>query len=182
MSMTAERAREHAIVTVAYVNEPKGKAVSGSIKDANGDYYGVHRSGLHLFAQGRAYEFDFTTNGAGFRDVDVKSVQPIGPHPAPAQHGGNVTNYPSQVAARRDGGQQQRTAPVQQQTAPQNGNGNYYKPVSPKEARRMFICSQMNALITSRQIVPLNAQTIAEAIAMLAEAYDATLGQEDAAG
>lgn len=163
---------EHAIVKVQYVNQPKGNAVSGSIKDANGDYYGVHKSALNRFQEGAEYEFDFSTNGA-FRNIDVKTIQPI------------ASARPQQRAQAHEQRQDvQRSGPVEPQRQPHgggNGNGGNYRPTHPRDARRMFICSQMNALITSHQVQP-NTQSIADAIAMLAEAYDATIGQEDAAG
>lgn len=162
--------KEHVTVTVQYVNEPKGNAVSGSIKDTNGDYYGVHKSRLHDFAVGQAYEFDFSVSDSGYRNVDVKTIQPL------------AAARPQQRAQAHEQRQDvQRSAPVE---PPKNGNGNgngYYKSTDPKDAKRMWMCSQLNALITSRQVV-ISTEGIAEANRMLSDAYDQTIGQEDAAG
>ena len=186
---TMERTKEHVVVTVQYVNQPKGNAVSGSIKDMNGDYYGVHKSKLDLFVPGMPYEFDFSVSEAGYRNVDVKTIQPVAAQ-RQAPLSTDPTNYPSRNAPPRAQAQNARPAPVQRSAPiepphqkpprqPQNGNGGqFYRPTSPKDARRMFICSQMNALITSHQVRP-NADDIAAAIAMLSDAYDMTLGQED---
>jgi hypothetical protein len=162
---------EHACVQVQYVNQPKGNAVSGSIKDANGDYYGVHKSALNRFQEGGEYEFDFSTNGA-FRNIDVKTIQPIAtarPQPrAQAQH------------------QQQdvkRSDPVDPPRGNGNG-GNYYRPTSPADKKSMFRCAQVGAFIKAGML-RIDRNEIANAIVEIDAGYDMAmkeLGQEDAAG
>ena len=53
-------------VTVAYVNEPQKNPNYGSIKSADGIYYGVHKSKLHLFNKGQTYNIVYTTNEKGY--------------------------------------------------------------------------------------------------------------------
>lgn len=66
--------------------------------------------------------------------------------------------------------------------APQQQNGKkmdqYFKPTSPRDSKRMFICSLMNAMIQSRQVV-LDNGPLSDAITMLADVYDRTIGKED---
>ena len=184
-----------ATITVQFVNEPKGRARSGSIKDIDGIYFWVKPDMLAEFQPGEQHDIEYTeTVSEGFTNRTIKAhrlvLQEQRPASAPQRQAPlstDPTNYPSRNAPPRAQAQTrsdpvQRSAPVDPpppQRQPQNGNGNgYYRPTSPKDARRMFICSQMNALITSHQVRP-NTDDIAAAIAMLSDAYDMTLGQED---
>lgn len=172
---------EHATVTVQYVNPPKGNAVSGSIKDTNGDYYGVHKSALSKFAEGGRYEFDFSTNGA-FRNVDTKTIQPLANGRAIST---DASNYPSRNAAPRTQAQHaqqdvKRSPPIE---TGNNGNGNYYqrKSTDPKDAERMFVCSTLNAFISTGRIND-DVTTLTRAVQDLRQVWADTFGQDDAAG
>lgn len=56
-------------VTVQYVNPPKGRARSGSIKDTSGAYYGIDWPGMQNdFKPGCTYKVEYEQNGQ-FRNV-----------------------------------------------------------------------------------------------------------------
>jgi hypothetical protein len=152
---------EHATVTVQYVNQPKGAAVSGSIKDANGDYYGVHKSALNRFQEGGKYEFEFRTSDSGFRNVDVKTIQPV-------MNGGTPRGQ-YEVHEQR---QPVAAAPQPQAVRPTQ----YRQPVTPAEAKSMFRTSCVNAAIQSRQVV-LTRDGIAALIVEIDAAYDMAAGE-----
>ena len=180
-TVTTERPPLTKIVgTVADITAAEARNKPGKIELEDGKILRAFADKLQMVQVGGTYDFGCERNEVG--GVTYNNVKAIRASSAP-QH-----QHPRAQAqhARQD---VQRSEPPEPERQPQrqpnnggNGNGgNYYRPTAPKDARRMFICSQMNALITSHQVQP-NAQAIADAIAMLSEAYDATLGQEDAAG
>lgn len=61
----------------------------------------------------------------------------------------------------------------------QGGGGNYYRPTSPEDSERMFVCSLMNAFIQAGKIEPEQGRVI-RAINVLREAYHATFGSDGA--
>ena len=146
---------ETATVKVQYVNMPKEGKKKGSIKDTEGDYYGVWADKLHDFQAGETYEITFRENN-GYRDVVAVKRAPTKP----------AEERPYTVV---------ETANPRPATAHAS---QYYRPTSPKDARRMWLCSQMNALISSRQC-PISVEAIAEATRILMEAYDQTIGSEE---
>lgn len=158
---------------------------SGKIKLDDGKILSAFPDKLSAIVEGGSYDFGCTeTNKSGVIYRDVKTVRTAA---APASgYAGQHTRHAAPAQPRPAAVRQ--SAPVEpahreppRQERPQsNGNGNYYRPTSPQDARRMFLCSQLNAMITSHQVT-MTSQGIAEAIAMLAEAYDATIGAEDQA-
>jgi hypothetical protein len=170
-TQTMERPKtEHAVITVQFANEKKGGQRNASIKDVDGLYYWIKPEDLHHYHPGETYEVEFiTTQSNGYTNRTIKNAAPVERQPQRAQ--------PAQ--AQRDPVRQ--SAPVEQPRQPQPGNGNgnnYSKATSPKDARRMFLCSQLNAVIASGR-VDLNAQALANMITELSAAYDATIGRED---
>lgn len=168
---------ERAVITIDRIIDPKGPGKPAAIKTTNGMSFGIWPDKTAGVRVGEVYEIEFDTNGA-YRNI--KTIRASGrPGPAPSQFTTGAQDYGQQQNAPRQ--VQTAAAEPQRQAPQQNGNGNggnYYRPTSPKDSRRMFICSQMNALITSHQ-VQVTAQGIADAIMMLSDAYDATLGRED---
>lgn len=65
----------------------------------------------------------------------------------------------------------QTKAPLQSQ--------NYYKPTNPRDAKRMALCSWINAFIQTGR-VERSKEAVVETILMLSDAYDETIGQDDA--
>lgn len=156
---------ERGLITVAQIMPAPGPGKSARIKDTDGMMFGIYPDKMNGVEIGGAYEIEFTakvSNGVTYRDIKaIRGTQR--PGPAPEQFTAGRPQQAAKPAASQPNGQQ---------------NGNYFRPTAPKDARRMFICSQINALITSHQ-VRADVQSIANAIAMLCDAYDATLGQED---
>lgn len=151
-TMTMERPSqlEYATITVAYVNEKKAGQRNASIKDTDDLYYWVKPEDLHNYVKGGRYEISFvTTQSNGYTNRTIKSAEAV--QPARPQ-------------------QQQRNAPVQQE-APQTNHADYNRQTHPADARRMWICAQMTALIKSHQIV-VDPVALTEGIDMLAKAYD----------
>lgn len=179
-TMERPATKEHAVVTIQYVNEPKGAAVSGSIKDTNGDYWGIHKSGLSQVRgqEGQRVEFDFVATANGFRNVDVKTIQIVA-------NGHRVENYPSRNAPPRaqahDARQDvQRSAPGEHQ--PQNGNGcRYRQPAHPYDAEQMWVCKMLGDLIAAH-IIKDDVNDMDVAITNLRQLWRKHFGQEDAAG
>lgn len=150
---------EQGTITVERIFPAKAQGKSANIKDTSGLLFGVWPDKLGLFNVGGTYEIEYSSkvsNGVTYRDIKtVKMVARDEPPPQASRSAAPAATSPNG-----------------------NGSGQYFRPTSPKDARRMFICSQMNALITSHQVQP-TAQGVADAIVMLADAYDATLGRED---
>ena len=71
-------------VTVAYVNEPQKNPNYGSIKSADGIYYGVHKSKLHLFNKGQTYNIVYTTNEKGYHSFKEFAAPTPSASPPPA--------------------------------------------------------------------------------------------------
>jgi hypothetical protein len=154
---------------------------SGKIKLDDGKILSAFPDKLQIIEVGRSYDFGcVVTQKAGVNYHDVKAIR-AAPQPqafrAPPSHAPAVRatdNYPSHQAARRDAAAQpQRTAPVQHE-APQHTANDYNRQTHPADARRMFVCAQISALIKSHQlqVVPLNPVAITETIDLLAKAYD----------
>lgn len=69
-------------VTVQYVNPPRGRARSGSIKGTDGAYYGIDWPGMQNdFQPGSTYKVEYEQNGQ-FRNV--KSAKLVTEEAAPA--------------------------------------------------------------------------------------------------
>jgi hypothetical protein len=154
-----------AMVTVQYVNPAKSPGKSGSIKDVDGQYFGVRPAMLSSFEPGEAYHVEFTekvNSGVLYRDI-VRIVQPQSQGISPRQ--ADFLTREEIEAQRRP----QRTAPMNAHTpAPAP---NYRQQTHPADARSMFVCSQLNAMIQTHQI-ELTVEAVARAIQMLGQAYD----------
>jgi hypothetical protein len=67
------------VVVAKFVNPPRGKAISGSIKTPDGTYYGVKPEMLSLFQQGETYEIEWSQNG---QFKNITAAKPFIPTPA----------------------------------------------------------------------------------------------------
>lgn len=155
------------IGTVVKIIDPPAANKPGKIHLDDGKILSAFAEKISYVQPGGTYDFGCKINGV------YKNVHTVRPAAAPRAQA-QTARQPVRQSAPVEPPHQEPQRPTQ------NGNGNnqYFRPTSPKDARRMFICSQMNALITSHQVQP-NAQAIADMIQMLADAYDATLGAED---
>jgi hypothetical protein len=158
-AQTVDRAPlERATITVKSVVH-NGPGKPSVIKDTAGLSFGIWPDKAGAVQAGSTYEIEFDMNGS-YRNIKTVRASDR-PGPAPEQFTGGQRQAAPPPPAHREG----------------NGGGNY-RPTAPRDARRMFLCSQLNALITSHQVQPTS-QAIADAIMMLSDAYDATIGRED---
>ena len=166
-TMTIERpaAKEHAVVTIKYINEPKGNAVSGSIKDTNDEYWGVHKSALGQVRgqEGQAVEFDYTVSN-GFRNVDVKSLHLIASNPPRSQ---GQRHAPAST--------QQRAAPVNTHVDPPQNEYWKPKPRSPEDSMQIWICTMLRADIEANR-VDRGEDELTERASMWARIWVSTFG------
>lgn len=132
---------------VKYVNPPKPGKQRGSIKGTDDTFIGCFPDKLALFEPGRTYDIEVTeTESNGVTYQNVKSAKPVETAPAAA-------------AA----------------STPANGN-NSYRETSASDARRMFVCSQLNALIRSGEVKNDKAQ-LWTTTQMLCALWDHTFGE-----
>lgn len=170
---------EYATITVAYVNAPKPGQKSASIKDTDGVYFWIKPADMPNYVPGVPYEISYvTTQSNGYTNRTIKSAEPVEQqrHAEPA---------PRTQAARSPAPATQRSAPVPRdeppRQSPPNGNGNgHYRPTSPKDARRMFLCASFTAFVKAGR-VERNRDAMAETLDMLSEVYDEKIGIDDAA-
>jgi hypothetical protein len=147
---------EHATIKVQYVNPPKEGKKKGSVRDTEGDYYGVWIDKLATFEPGGSYEITFRETN-GYRDV--VAVKPV----------------VQQQKAPNDYTVVRTAAPHEKHSAPANG---YYRPTSPRDAERMFVCSILNAFIQTGRIEN-EGQALARAVNTLREVWGTTFGNDD---
>ena len=159
--------------TVHHITPAPAANRSGRIKLDSGQILSAYPEKLKNLSEGDTCEFGCTeTHKGGVIYYDVKTVLPATPP--------NIVLTPEGQRHQRQASTVTNGHSVGTRKAPMNGE-QYYKPTSPRDSKRMFVCSQMNALIASRQVV-LTTEGIAEAIKMISEAYDQTIGLEDTAG
>jgi hypothetical protein len=77
-----------ATITPQWINAPKPGATSGSIKDINGDYWGVRPDDLSQFTSGVPTEIEYTEReyqGKIYKNIQrLKNPHSQGAHPGPA--------------------------------------------------------------------------------------------------
>ena len=162
-----------ATVTVQYVNGPKPGKKLGTIKTREDEYFYVRPDMLRHFQQGETYDLGYTET-QGNNGLPLRTVQKAVPVKRAAAD--PTENYPSRQAARRDA-EPQREPPRQ----PQNGSGGgYYRPTSPRDAERMFVCSTLNAFIQTGRVAE-DVTALTGYVDMLRQVWRATFGADDAA-
>jgi hypothetical protein len=115
-------------LTVKLINPP-GSTGRGSIVGTDDQRLGIFPEKVALFEVGKTYEVEYVEtdrNGKTLRNV--KSAKPI-------------------AAASPQQGQQ--TAAASQPSG--SGNG-YYRPTSPEDSERMFVCATLTALIRAGEV------------------------------
>lgn len=158
---------ERGMITVQNIMPAAAANKPARIKDADGVIFSIWPDKLNGIAVGETYEIEFVLNGA-YRNI--KTIR-IAQRPGPA---------PAQFTA---GHQQQPARSLSSAAAPppngqQNGNGQYYRPTSPRDSERMFTCSTLNAFIQTGR-VDCHRDALAQAINELRAAYAMTFGQDD---
>jgi hypothetical protein len=164
-------------IKVAFVNQPKAPKKPGSIKDTNDTFYSAWPNQLGIFHPGQEYDIEYEDNPPY---KNLKRAEIVGkPGPAPQ----NFTQRPD---ARREGetftephrnGATLTTAAAQPKPQAQQQNG-YYKPTSPRDAKRMALCKWTEAFILTGS-VERRKEAVIETIRMLSESYDETIGAGD---
>ena len=113
-------------ITVKLINQP-GSTGRGSIVGANDERLGIFPEKVGLFEVGKTYEIEFTEtdrNGKTLRNVkSAKQVAGPGPQASSAPTANGHTN-----------------------------DNGYYKPTSPEDSERMFVCATLTALIRAGEV------------------------------
>jgi hypothetical protein len=118
-------------LTVKLINPP-GSTGRGSIVGTDDQRLGIFPEKVGLFEVGKTYEIEYTETDRGGKTLrNVKSAK--------------------QIAGASPQGQQG------QQPAATNGNGHgngggYYRPTSPEDSERMFVCATLTALIKAGEV------------------------------
>jgi len=115
-------------MTIKLINPPTDGKPRGSIVGMDDQRLGVFAEKIGLFECGKTYEIEFVETSANGRTLrNVKSA--------------------TLKASASPQGQQAATAPAS------NGNGGgYYRPTSPEDSERMFVCATLTALIKAGEV------------------------------
>jgi hypothetical protein len=132
-------------MTVKYVNPPKAGKQRGSIEGTDDQILGVFADKMHLFEPGSTYEIEFTETTSG--GVTYRNVKSATAVAAPATPAG---------------------------AAPSNGL-NTYREISANDAKRMFVCANLSALIRAGEVKNDKA-SLWNATQLLCSLWDHTFG------
>lgn len=138
------------------------------VLSTDGDYFTIWPKQAHLLSNmhaGGSYEMEYTEDEKnGFINRTVQGAKMVA-EPQPALRG----QY--EVAGNR--------LHVKPDAKPQAQNGNgYYRPTSPRDSERMFVCSILNAFIQTGRI-DNDVQTLTRAVADLRQVWADTFGMDD---
>lgn len=148
-------------MTVVHVHHPED-GNRGWIKGTDGKIIGVFVDKIGMFEKGRTYNIDYTEAHAnGKTYMNFKSAVPAAA--APRMHtGSNGAASPAPDA---------NPAP----RAPA-GDGGYYRPTAPQDAKRMFVCANLTAFIRAGKVE--NTKTALWATTqLLCQTWDHTFGE-----
>lgn len=159
---------EQAVITVAHVAPAKGPGKSAWVKSTDGVMFGIWPDKLGNLRPGETYEIEFSSkvsNGTTYRDIKhLRIATPPGPAPAAFTAVPRAQSLSSAAAtpeARQSGG----------------NASSYYRPTSPRDAERMFVCSTLNAFIQTGR-VDCDARHLVHHIGQLREAWAQTFGSD----
>jgi hypothetical protein len=133
-------------MTVKYVNPPKAGKQRGSIKGADDQILGVFADKMHLFEPGSTYEIEYTETVSS--GVTYRNVKSA-----------------TAVAA----------APTAS-TGPTTAAHNTYRETSANDAKRMFVCANLSALIRAGEVKNDKA-SLWNATQLLCSLWDHTFGE-----
>jgi hypothetical protein len=133
-------------MTVKYVNPPKAGKQRGSIKGTDDQILGVFADKLHLFEPGTTYEIDYSETESS--GVTYRNVKSA-----------------TAVAA----------APATT-SAPVPAPHNTYRETSANDAKRMFVCANLSALIRAGEVKNDKA-SLWNATQLLCSLWDHTFGE-----
>jgi hypothetical protein len=132
-------------MTVKYVNPPKPGKQRGSIKGTDDQILGVFADKMHLFEPGTTYEIEYTETASN--GVTYRNVKSATTVAAPAA------------------------------TAEASASQAYhaYRETSPTDAKRMFVCANLSALIRAGEVKNDKA-SLWNATQLLCALWDHTFG------
>ena len=133
-------------MTVKYVNPPKAGKQRGSIKGTDDQILGVFADKMHLFEPGSTYEIEYTETLSS--GVIYRNVKSATTVAAPAITTG---------------------------AAPSSGF-NTYRETSANDAKRMFVCANLSALIRAGEVKNDKA-ALWNATQLLCSLWDHTFGE-----
>jgi hypothetical protein len=133
-------------MTVRYVNPPKPGKQRGSIKGTDDQIVGVFADKLHLFREGETYEIEYTETSA---------------------NGTTYRNVKSATAVE---------APAPTSEAAASPAYSSYRETSPTDAKRMFVCANLSALIRAGEVKNDKA-SLWNATQLLCSLWDHTFGE-----
>jgi hypothetical protein len=133
-------------MTVKYVNAPKAGKQRGSIKGTDDQILGVFADKMHLFEPGTTYEIEYTET---------------------VSSGVTYRNVKSATAV--------ATAPIAS-SAPIPAAHNTYRETSANDAKRMFVCANLSALIRAGEVKNDKA-SLWNATQLLCSLWDHTFGE-----
>ena len=154
----------------------------GKVKLTSGQVLQAFPEKLQQIVEGQSYDFGCSTSE--FKGVIHNTIRSMRAAPA-AQPSPQYSAPPRSQPQRQAPAEPQRSAsvnqhvPPSQNSTPQNGNG-FYRPTHPRDAERMFTTATLGHFI-DRGIVTLDPGSIADAVNVLREVWQATFGQDDAA-
>lgn len=138
-------------LTVARIDPPPAGRPSGNIIGTNSEIIGAYPDKLSQFVVGHAYEIEYTEkpwNNKMFKNL--KSFTEVEAAKTPA------ATLPSQ-----GGG-----------SAPQNG---YYRPTDPADAKRIFVCANLTAMINAGKVENTK-ESVWATTQLFCQVYDHTFG------
>ena len=163
----AEKPTGQAVITVAHIF-PADQGRSARLKSADGVFYGFWPNRLS-FVVGEAYQVEFTItnrNNVAYRDITAASMVNK-PAPAPAQFTGQQSQPPARSLSSA------ATQPGEKKA----DSSAYYRPTSPRDSERMFVCSTLNAFIQTGR-VDCERQMLVHQINELRAAWQMTFGSD----
>ena len=172
----------------------------GKIELESGKILHAFSDKLQMVRKGEAYDFGCEpTEFRGVLNHTVRAVRAAGgPSKQLGSTPGSFVTHEEVLAQRRpqraidaqtvllNAGRQEPRGdftefrePVQQVKPQTQQSKDYYKPTNPRDAKRMALCSWINAFIQTGR-VERSKEAVVETIMMLSDAYDETIGQDDA--
>lgn len=177
------------VVTVKYVNPPKAKNRSGSIKDTQDRYFGAWPDKLKMFEEGATYEIAFNESANGFRNIMAakRLVGEAEPPPNELPLRGTFTQVDMQPPQRNGATLMARTTPrPAPQAAPRSqpaspapaSSQQYYRPTAPRDAERMFVCATLGHFIDTGRL-ECSVEELTERVNILRDVWQNTFGADE---
>jgi hypothetical protein len=150
---------EDATITVQFINPLKEGKKNHTVKDTNDGIWLLDPKKRDLLREGETYKIEYdewSHNGMRFRRIE--NAYPMSPprHPVPE----GATAASPQPSKKMD---------------------QYYRPTSPKDGERMFVCKILGDFIATGRIND-DVDTLTRAVNDLRTVWRATFGQDEISG